>query len=394
MRIGIDASTWPNARGFGRFTRALVEAMLRQSSGHEFILLADQAIAAPANAACVHVPTRRLTHEAAVADGNRSPADLLRFSAAAARQRFDVLFYPAVYSWFPCPPWLPNVLTLHDAIAEHFPGMVFPQARERRLWNLKVKLACAQASRFLTVSQAARQEIVTYMKLDPQRIDLTTEGPHPAFTPLPATQSAESVRAELALSFGLPAGARYFCCVGGFSPHKNVIGVVRALAMLSGPEHAGVHLLLVGDRKSQGFSSNVDELQREIDASPALASRIHFTGFVSDEMLARIYATSVALVMPSFSEGFGLPAVEAMACAAPVIVSNLGSLPEVVGDAGLLVDPSQPAEIAAAMARLVQQPQLAADLARRSVARAALFNWDRAAVMALECLERASKGRR
>ena len=394
MRIGIDASTWPNARGFGRFTRALVEAMLRQSSGHEFILLADQAISAPAGAAFVHVPTRRLTHQAAVADGNRSVTDLFRFSAAAARNRFDVLFYPAVYSWFPCPPRLPNVLTLHDAIAEHFPGMVFPRARERRLWNLKVKLACAQATRFLTVSQAARQEIVTYLKLDPQRIDLTTEGPHAAFVPLPAHQAMEAVRAELAQSFGLPANARYFCCVGGFSPHKNVIGVVRAFAMLSGPEFADVHLLLVGDRKSQGFSSNVDDLQREIDAQPAAARRIHFTGFVSDEILARIYATSLALVMPSFSEGFGLPAVEAMACAAPVIVSKLGSLPEVVADAGLLVDPSQPGDIAAAMTRLVLEPQLGAELARRSVARAALFNWDRAAVMALECLERASKGRR
>ena len=394
MRIGIDASTWPNARGFGRFTRALVEAMLRQSSGHEFILLADQAIAAPAGAQCVHVQTRRLTHQAAVADGNRSVPDLLRFSAAAARNRFDVLFYPAVYSWFPCPPRLPNVLTLHDAIAEHFPEMVFPRARERRLWNLKVKLACAQATRFLTVSEAARQEIVTYLKLDAQRIDLTTEGPHAAFVPLPAHQAADAVRADLAQSFGLPASARYFCCVGGFSPHKNVIGVVRAFALLSRPEHADVHLLLVGDRKSQGFSSNVDDLQREIDAQPAVAGRIHFTGFVSDDTLARIYATSLALVMPSFSEGFGLPAVEAMACAAPVIVSTLGSLPEVVGDAGLLVDPSQSADIAAAMARLVHEPQLGAELARRSVARAALFNWDRAAVMALECLERASKGRR
>lgn len=391
MRIGIDASTWPNVRGFGRFTRALVHAMLRQPSGHEFVLLADQAIEAPPGAQVVQVPTRKATHQAAVADGNRSPADLLRFSAAAARSRLDLLFYPAVYSWFPCPPGLRNVLTLHDAIAEHFPDMVFPHSRERCLWNLKVRLACWQASRFLTVSEAARQEIVTYLKLDARRIDLTTEGPFEAFTPLPAGRVAAQVRAELWGAFGLPAGTRYFCCVGGFSPHKNVIGVVRAFAGLCGSGRQDIHLLLVGDRKSQGFSSNVDALMREIDAHPAVAGRIHFTGFVSDEMLALIYATALALVMPSFSEGFGLPAVEAMACAAPVIVSDSGSLPEVVGDAGLHVAPGEPADIAAAMARLLDEPRLADELSRRSVARAAVYNWDRAAAMALACLERAAR---
>lgn len=394
MRIGIDASTWGNARGFGRFTRALVQAMLQESSGHELILLVDHALDAPPAAECVRVQTRRPTHQAAVADGNRSIPDLFRFTAAAYRNRFDVLFYPAVYSWFPCPPGLPNVLTVHDAIAEHFPAMVFPRARERVLWNLKVKLACLQADRLLTVSQAAREEIVTYMRMDPRRIDLTTEGPHPGFAPLPAEVSVDAVRAELAELFGLPTGARFFCCVGGFSPHKNVIGVVRAFALLNRSEHGGTHLLLVGDRKSQGFSSNLDELQREIEAHESIAGRIHFTGFVSDDVLARIYATTSALVMPSFSEGFGLPAVEAMACAAPVIVSHLGSLPEVVGDAGLLVDPNQPAEIAAAMARLLVEPELSAELSRRSVTRSRSFSWSRAAVMALESLERARSHRR
>ena len=388
MKIGIDASTWANTRGFGRFTRELVSAMLQQPSSHEFVLFFDDESPQNLNARVVRINPHRRVTEAAIADGSRSAGDLLRFSLAAARARLDVMFYPAVYSWFPCPPGLPNLLTLHDAIAEHFPQMVFPQMRARAFWNVKVRLACFQASRFLTVSQAAKAEIVAYMKLDSNLIDLTTEAPKPGFRPLQPVARGDTVRSEIRARFNLAGPSRYFCYVGGFAPHKNVLGLVNAFAALDAAAGADVHLLLVGDRASQGFSSNIGELDRMIAKHPGLAGRVHFTGFVSDALLADIYATSIALVMPSFAEGFGLPAIEAMACGAPVIASAQGSLAEVVGSAGLLIDPHQPAQIAAAMAQVAASPELASDLAARSVARAALFSWDEAARLALSALER------
>lgn len=388
MRIGIDVSTWSNGRGFGRFTRELVTAMTASASTHEFVLFCDQPIDAQLDARIIRINPSRPVTESAVADGSRSAADVLRFTLAAARARLDLLFYPAVYSWFPCPPGLRSVLTLHDAIAEHFPHMVFPQARARALWNLKVRLACSQASRFLTVSQAARREIITYMKLDGARIDVTTEGPKPGFSPPDSAEHAATLARDTRARYGLPPGSRHFCYVGGFAPHKNVTGVVRAFAQLDAHVHADIHLLLVGDRSSQGFSSNVDELDTVIGSNPALAGRIHFTGYVDDESLAAIYATAIALVMPSFSEGFGLPAVEAMACGTPVVASTQGSLPEVVGPAGILVDPRDIGQIASAMDDLARRPDHAAALGRISSERAALFTWNKAATLALECIER------
>ncbi len=394
MRIGIDASTWSNTRGFGRFTRELVGAMLQQRSGHEFVLFFDHDAPPGLDATTVRVNAGRSVTEAAVADGSRSAPDLLRFTLAAARARLDVMFYPAVYSWFPCPPRLPNVLTLHDAIAEHFPQMVFPQRRARLFWNLKVRLACMQASRYLTVSESARREIVAYMKLDPARIDLTTEGPKPGFGPLESAARTEAVRVGIRDQLELPCSSRYFCYVGGFAPHKNVVGLVNAFSRLDSVRHADVHLLLVGDRASQGFSSNIDVLDRAIAASKGLSGRVHFTGFVSDALLADIYATSIALVIPSFSEGFGLPAIEAMACGTPVVASTQGSLPEVVGTAGVLVDPSDVAQIAAAMDRLARDQRFADELSARALSRAALFNWHEAATLALAAIERCVEAQR
>jgi glycosyltransferase involved in cell wall biosynthesis len=363
MRIGIDASAWYNGRGFGRFTRELVTALVGLETRHAFVLLFDRDLPDGLNAESVVVRQGKLVTEAAVAGGSRSARDLLRFTAAAHRARLDVLFYPAVYSWFPCPPRLPNLVTFHDAIAERFPGLVFPQARARAMWSLKVKLASLQATRFLTVSHAAKQEIVAQLGLDPSLIDVATEGPKAVFKPLPGGAVAAGARAEICAHYGMPPQARYFAYVGGFAPHKNVIALVQAFAALKASYGDDIQLLLVGDLASHGFHSNIDDIRRSI-------------------------AGSIALVLPSFSEGFGLPAVEAMASGTPVLASREGSLPEVVGDAGLLFDPRAIGEITACMRRLLDEGDLARDLAEKAIRRAREFSWTRGAHLALAAIER------
>jgi glycosyltransferase involved in cell wall biosynthesis len=392
MRIAIDASTWDNRRGFGRFTREIVAAMLRLGSPHRFVLFFDGAVPHGMDAAeCIAVRQSRSVTESAVADDSRNPFDLLRFTAAVGRARPDVLFYPAVYSWFPCPPRVRNLLTLHDAIAEHLPDMVFPKRRFRTMWQLKVRLARLQATRFLTVSNAARTEIGIYMGIDPARIDLTTEGAKAVFRPLPRDEDRALARQSIRLRLALPAEARYFSFVGGFAPHKNLLGLVRSFARLVGSGRPDVHLLLVGDIGSSGFHSNVTQIEECLAAEPALAGRVHFTGFLDDELLANIYATSIAVVLPSFSEGFGLPIVEAMACATPVLAANVGSMPEVLGDAGLLFDPHDLDAMTECLRKVHDDPTLAADLRERALRRSARFSWERAARLALESIERCAK---
>lgn len=392
MRIAVDASSWFNRRGFGRFTRELVTALLQLDTRHRFVLLLDGEQPCGLDVETVAVRQRRRVTEAAVAEGSRSPVDLLRFTAAVRTVRPDVLFYPAVYSWFPCPPGLPNLLTLHDAIAEHYPGLVFPQLRFRMMWALKLRLARLQATRFLTVSDAARREIHTYMGIHPRRIDLTTEGPKAVFRPMPAVQARERFRQRLGERLSLPPAARYFTYVGGFAPHKNLLGLVDAFARVVAHDAGDTRLLLVGDIDSSGFHSNLEQIRARLACDPRLAGRVHFTGYVDDETLAAVYGASLALVLPSFSEGFGLPLIEAMACGTPVLAGNAGSMPEIVGEAGLLFDPRSVDAMAACLHQLMDEPAVAEELRRRSLLRASRFSWKQAAALALESIERCAAG--
>ncbi|MDZ7784927.1 MAG: hypothetical protein U5K56_18915 [Halioglobus sp.] len=129
MNIGVDATSWWNNRGFGRFTRELLGAMFRLDSGHTFHLFSDQPIdtlQSFGNVRLTLVPSSRPTTEAAVADSSRSPFDMLRLSRAVRQARLDLMFFPTVYSWFPVPQKVPTMLTVMDAIAEHYPQMIFP----------------------------------------------------------------------------------------------------------------------------------------------------------------------------------------------------------------------------------------------------------------------------
>jgi len=148
-----------------------------------------------------------------------------------------------------------------------------------------------------------------------------------------------------------------------------------------------LHLALVGDFEGAGFLSNYESLKQRVEHSQALRGRVHFSGYVSDDDLVALYSSAVAAAIPSFSEGFGLPAIEAMACGAPVLSSTLGSLPEVVGEAGVYFDPAQPQEIADAISTMVNDTELRERLSQIALARAPEFTWERAARRALGHME-------
>ena len=155
MRIGIDATCWWNRRGFGRFTRGLLPAMFAASRGHQYCLFVDQPPdpeMAHKDVRVVEVATSRPVTKSAVADDRRSLRDIRAFGRAVAAEPLDLMFFPAVYSWFPVGRRIPTVLTLHDAIAEHFPELIFANRVGRLFWSLKMRFACRRASRIITVS--------------------------------------------------------------------------------------------------------------------------------------------------------------------------------------------------------------------------------------------------
>ncbi len=383
MRIGIEACTWANRRGFGRFTRELVTPLVRNYPQHEFTLVVDQHTAAqcrfPERARVVPVATSAQPTEAASADGSRSPMDLLRMGRAAAALPLDVFFFPTTYTYFPIFGGRRKiVIGIHDATAERHPKLIFPGFRSRTNWRLKTWLALRQADRIVTVSKDARAQLAQVFGLQEADIGLVTEGPDAMFVPLHDEPRKADVRARYALPDGVPL----VLYVGGISPHKNLDGLLRALVAVSGPWHA----VLVGDHEQDGFFGCHAELVA-LAAQLGLTQRISFTGFVPDEDLVALYSVATLLVLPSMNEGFGLPVVEAMACGVPVAASNRSSIPEVLGAAGLLFDPLSHADIAASIQRLLADAELRAELRGKGLRRAQSFSWDASAQMLMDILQ-------
>ena len=384
MRLGVDACCWSNRRGFGRFTRELLGHMVAQAGAHELTLIVDRTTAdeweLPRDVRLEVVDTAAQPTRAASARGARSPADMWRLARAALRHPFDVFFFPAVYSFYPLLRRIPTVVTFHDAIAERHGELVFPGRWPRLLWDIKTRLARRQADLILTVSQNARDEIVRSFA-EPWRVRVIGEAAGPEFRPAPDAEAARRVRAR----YGLPDGVPLLLHVGGLSPHKNLRRLLQALERVAAPERAW-HLALVGNDTTRGFHSEVGALRQAIRRSP-LQGRVTLTGEVPDADLVVLYNAATMLVLPSLAEGFGLPAVEAMACGLPVVAARSGSLPEVLGPAAVFFDPLDTADMAAAVARVLSDEALPPRLREAGLERARAFSWRAAARAALDVCE-------
>lgn len=392
MRIGIDASTWWNRRGFGRFTRRIVTAMMDQPGNHEFVLFVDQEPAPEMRrpgVTVVQVRTSASVTESAVADGRRRVSDLLAFRRAVARQSLDIMYFPAVYSWFPAGGRAPSIITFHDAIAEHHTDLVFPNQIGRLFWNLKTRLARLSAAGFTTVSHAARDEILRYLGIPEDRIHVILEAADPIFQPTRDPASLRAMRERL----GLPLDARLLLYVGGLAPHKNLLRLTEAFAGALARDIDDVHLVFVGDPKGDGFLSNYETLRAYVDADSKLSGRIHFTGFVPDEDLVRLYSDSYMVAMPALSEGFGLPAAEAIACGTPVIATRGGAVQEVVGNGGLFFDPLDVSEMTEVIVRMASEPATYDSVRTSCLPRAAELSWTTAARELIGVLERYARVR-
>jgi glycosyltransferase involved in cell wall biosynthesis len=279
------------------------------------------------------------------------------------------------------------VVTFHDAIAEHFSRLVMPSLRGRLFWNLKTRLARASAREIVTVSQSAREEIHTYLGVPKDQISVVFEAAETHFVPVTDVIELAAMRQALKL----PPGRRRILYVGGIAPHKNLLGLLEGFArIVSKPGCNDIDLVVAGDPKGDGFHSNTQQLYARA-ADPALVGRVHFTGFVPDKLLPALYSDAFAVAMPAFSEGFGLPAAEAIACGTPVIATRDGAVAEVVLEAGLFFDPRDPDDIARVIWSLATDPALAERLRAACLPRAKQMSWEGSALAMLDLLERCAE---
>jgi glycosyltransferase involved in cell wall biosynthesis len=388
VRIGIDGSCLANRRGFGRFARQTLAALAAAGSPHEFVVFVDRPssplVEIPERFARVVVPVSEAPSRAAAATGRRRISDMVAMGRAVAGAGLDLIYFPASYSFFPIWNVRRVVVTMHDMLALARPDLVFPTWRGRVAWAIKEHAAAFWSDLILTVSETSRSDLLAWFKLPAAKVRVVTEGPESVFRPL--VQGPDS---DAALSrYGVEPGSQYILYVGGLSPHKNLPRLIEAFGR-SAP--AEFRLVLVGDT-GDVFHTHVPELLATVSRWD-LEDRVHFTGFVPDEDLVYLYNRAYVLAQPSLWEGFGLPAVEAMACGTPLACSTAGSLPEVVGDAGVYFIPTDVASITDALGRILRDPSLRDRLAARTRQRAARFTWAASARALLDCFEELDPGR-
>jgi len=360
----------------------MLTALLAMDSENEYVFFMDTLTAGsvrlPDNAKQVLVKLSEAPTQAASADGRRGVMDMLRMGRRVSREPLDVFFFPSVYTYFPIWGSFRKVVAIHDVIAEKYPELIFRSRKNRLFWNLKTWLAVRQSDLVMTVSEFSKQGIVEHFGLPEERVMVVTEGSADSF----GVVEDRDRLVEALSACGLAAGTRFILYVGGIAPHKNLAVLVRAFTILTQvPDYADVKLVLVGDYLNDVFLID-EKLRAEMD-SPSFREKVIFTGYLPDEQLNSLYNAAQVFVLPSFCEGFGLPALEAMSCGTVVIGSRTTSVPEVVGDAGLFFDPYSEAELADRLRTLLDDDRLREELGRRSLERAASFSWEQSAADAL-----------
>lgn len=257
-----------------------------------------------------------------------------------------------------------GIMTIYD-----LSFMLFPQfhTREMQAFTKNIRRYAERTDCIIAISEQTKQDIVSLLNVPEMKVRVTLLAADTRYRVIDDTHRIASVAA----TYGIDR--EYILYTGTLEPRKNVPAIIRAFQSIKRELNVPHRLVLAGKK---GWL--YDDIFTEVRAL-GLEQEIIFTGYVPDEDLPFLYNGADLFVYPSFYEGFGLPPLEAMACGCPVISSNTSSLPEVVGTAGIMVDPRKPEELAAAMARVLGDSDLANGMRRQGLERAATFSWDRCA---------------
>lgn len=378
MRICLDARwIFPEISGIGHYTRELIRHFAQLHSPHEFILLfsdpalRDRTLAETGTAQTQGFSTVLFPH------GVFSPSSQILLPRALRRMKADV--YHSTNFMIPLlafsrngAHWPRCVTTIHDVIPMLFPDHA-PRSRKARLYPLYRWLMCEIGRRsdlIVTVSRTSARDIIRQLRFPLEKagkVVVIPNGVSTHFQPAPLLSSSAERHSIL--------------YVGRMDPYKNISTLIQAFAQVRKSSRFPVELVIAGSPDPR-YPEAMEEAVRL-----GIADAIRWTGYLTDEQLLALYHASTVLVHPSRYEGFGLQILEAMACGLPVICSKAGSLEEVAGDAALLVAPDDGNGFAQQILHVLENPEKAAQLRAKGLARAQEFSWRRTAVETLQVYE-------
>jgi glycosyltransferase involved in cell wall biosynthesis len=384
MRIGIDATAlWSGATqsGITGYTIQIVEHLLKTNSSHDYYVYSFNEV--PERLAAVPASVRFRVFKT----WNRKLWQQTVLPLAAWRDRLDLMFFPSnsVAKFLPCA----SVATIHDlhpfVVPNAFRTVHRAEVYGNRLrssvsrWYWRWVLAAAsRKDRVIAVSETTKSDIEKILAVQGDAIDVVYEGvDHDRFGV--GEEGGEIFDAFLE-KYRLPQ--RYILCVGTHG-YKNLQGAIKAFYLVKQQRKNSLRMVVAGNKHTLG--GEILGLVQDL----GLAEEIVFTGFVADEDMRSLYRCAEMLLFPSHYEGFGLPLLEAFACGTPVVTSRTGAMPEVAGSAALLVDPDDPTDIASAVSKILDDPNLREAKRRQGLARVRMFSWEEAGRKTLGVLEKA-----
>ena len=355
MRIAIDARKLHDF-GIGTYVRNLVRELARQDHDDQYVLLCRRT-----DVDFVKALGPRF-EPVVESSGNYSVREQVSVPMSLRRAR-PSLFHAPHYVVSPL-TGVPYVVTIHDCIHLRFPQYL-PNRRALLYARTMMGLSARRSRRVLTVSQASKQDILQYLRIPAEKVEVVYNALDERLATPPTADDLARVRERFLLT------SPFILYTGNIKPHKNVDRLLDAYSILRRRGFEDVKLLIIGEEISK-----YPNLRRQVHRHQ-LHSQVRFFGHVPDATLAALYRLASVFVFPSLFEGFGLPPLEAMAAGVPVITSNVSSLPEVVGDAALLIDPMNPSAIADAMARVLGDAALRDQMILKGYERVKHFSWTR-----------------
>ena len=374
MRIAVNTRLLLNGKleGIGWFTYQTLERIVRDHPEHDFFFFFDRAYDPQFVFASNVTPV--ILHPQA-----RHPILFyiwFEWSLPYVLRKYNIDLFLSPDSYLSLSTKVPTCLVIHDLAFEHYPEHFV--LSHRIYWRHYSPLFAKKAKRIATVSTFSKEDISKHYGISPDKIDVVYNGAHDEYKPLSFAER-EEVKKQYA------DGCEYFVFAGALHPRKNIVNLLKAFVAFKKRQHTNMKLVIAG-RMAWKYEE-VEEMRAEMQ----FKDDVKWIGYMNVDKLSKVIGASYALVYASLFEGFGIPILEALQCDVPAIVSNTSSMPEVAGAAALLVDPTNPQDIADKMHLLYKDETLRNSLITNARIQVKKFDWDSSAKRLwqsmMKCLE-------